>query len=256
MATLIEAVPTSRRLKQGRHRIPSLLDLMMMDIAYWDDDFWGDQMRYDATAPGTYQSTASGAGAVAAAISTGVVNGAILLDAGTADDGRSDLSLGLHYRGDLNAIIWWRAQVSAITSVKFELGFTDVVSGTDAGGVNVKATPSFTATDGVFLVYDRDDDANLTLVGGQNGAAATAIDFSTVLAAATNYRFGIELRDTRARGFLLNADDQLIEETVWMESAVTAATLLTPWAFLQNRSATQRTMTIDHLRAYQRRTTA
>lgn len=257
MADPILYVPTRRMIKRiwGDGRVRSLEIKNAAEVSYWEDDFKGDQMRYDATAPGTYQSTASGTASATAAISTGVVNGAILLDAGTDDDGRSDLSLGLHYRGDLNATILWRASISAITSVKFEFGLTDVVSGTDAGAVNVKATPSFNATDCVVLAFDRDDDANLTLLGNANGTAATAIDFSTTLAAATYYYFGVTLRDGRAKGILLDANGNKIEETNWMESAVTSTVLLTPWAFVQNRSAAQRTATIDYLLVYQRRTT-
>lgn len=252
MADPIIHKPTRARLKTvfgGRDGLYPFLEFgNTIDLSGWEDDFQGDTLH------GGYQSTASGTAAVAAAISTGVVNGAILLDAGTADAGRSDLSLGLHYRGDLNCVMWVRSSLNTLGSSKFEVGFTDVISGTDAGGVNVKATPSFNATDGVFLVRDTNDDTNLTLVGVAAGVAATAIDFNTVLAAATYYYFGVALRDGAARGFLLDAAGLLLEETAWMSSAVTATVLLTPWAFVQNRSASQRTLTVDYLRSYQRRT--
>lgn len=257
MALSVESIFTSERLRKGRHLIPSVLELQGMDFFYWRDDFVGD-LFYGGAAPGVYQSTASGAASAAAAISTGAVGGAILLDAGTADDGRSDLSLGLHFRGDLNAHIWWRAQISAVTSHKFELGFTDVVSGTDAGAVNVKATGvggTWRADDAVVLCVDADDAVTLSLMAVKATVADTKLNFSTTLAAATYYYFGIELRDDQARGYLLSANGRLIESTAWIDDAVTQTVLLTPWAFVQNRSAAQRTMTIDLLYAYCRRTT-
>ena len=213
MATKIANIFTSERLKQGKSAIPSMLELLAMDIAYWRDDFQGD-LFYGGAAPGVYQSTANGAAAAAAAVSTGAVNGQIRLDPGTDNAGRSDLSLGRHYRGDHNAHCWWAFTTpAAITSWKFEFGFTDVLSGTDAGAVATKATPTFNATDAVVVVLDTADDTNLTLVGVKDGTADTAIDFSTALAAATDYYVGVELRDDQARAYLLNANGKLLEAT-------------------------------------------
>lgn len=237
------------------------LELDSLEICRWRDDFvgaslfGGEAAEGDGTLLTRYQSTASGAGSAAATIQTGTVNGVVRLGPGTANAGRSDLSLGLHFRGDQYAVCWWRFTTpSAITSWKFELGFTDVVSGTDAGAVNAKATPTFNATDAVVFVRDTDDDTNLTLVGVKNGTAATAIDLSTALATSTYYWVGIALVDDRARGYLLDANGRLLEETTWMEDAVTETVLLTPWAFCQNRSANARNLDIDVLDVYQRRT--
>lgn len=256
MADPLEMIPSrySMRARTSLSRDFPFLELDALEVSDWRDDFQGDTLH------GGYQSTASGTGAAAAAINTGLVNGEVRLDPGSADAGRSDLSLGLHYRGDRYPVVWFRFTTPAvITSWKFEFGFTDVVSGTDAGAVNAKATPTFNATDAVVLVRDTNDDTNLTLVGVLNGTAATAYDFTTVLAVSTAYYVGVALRDNRAKGFLLNADGKLIETQptgrAWMESAVTATVLLTPWAFNQNRSASQRLLDIDYVRAYQRRTT-
>ena len=223
-------------------------------VSKWEDDFMGDLFKGGA-APGAYQSTASGAASATAAIVAGTVNGAILLDAGTDNSGRSDLSLGRHFRGDLNATLIVRASIDTITTSKFEVGFTDVISGTDAGAVNVKATPSFTADDFVGLVRDTNDDTNVTLLGVAATVAAAAIDMTTTIAAATYYYYGVTLRDTNAKGFILDANGNLIEQTAWMANAVTGTVLLTPWIFFQNRSAAAHAMTVDYLLAYQRRTT-
>jgi hypothetical protein len=237
----------------GKRREADFFELQAWNISGWEDDFQGDLFSSGA-APGMYQSTASGTASATAAVSTGVVNGAALLDAGTDNSGRSDLSWGLHYQGQLNAIYVARFKVPVITTRKFEIGFTDVISGTDAGAVNVKATPSFTATDCAVLVLDTNDDTNLTLVGAKAGVAASVADFSTALVADTYYYFGVSLFDDNARGFILNADGVFLEEKI-IEDCVTETVLLTPWVFVQNRAANAGSMTLDWHKAYQRRTT-
>ena len=255
-------IPTRDTLRRGRSLIPSFLVFNTIDLMKWEDDFvgaslyGGEAVEGDATLLTRYQSTASGAASAAAGIATGVVNGVVRLDPGTANAGRSDLSLGRHFRGDRYAVCWWRGTLpAAITSFKFELGFTDVVSGTDAGAVNAKSTPTWTADDAVVFVFDTDDDTNLTLAGVAATVGATAENFDTALVASTAYYFGIALRGTRAKGFLLGANGDFLEESAWMTGAVTEDVLLTPWAFVQNRSANQRLLDIDYLLCYQWRTT-
>lgn len=233
-----------------------------LNITVWDDDFQGDLFRGGA-APGVYQSTASGANSAVAAINTGVASGVIRLDPGDANNGRSDLSLGLHYRGNLNATLWGRFTLdNGITSAKFEIGFTDTVSGTDAGAVNSKSGNTWNATDATVLCFDTSDDTNVTLMGVATGSAATAIDLSFTLTSAAYYWYGVALQiedktsDTvRAKGLICDTDGKKVAETAWMTSAVAPTVNLTPWVFIQNRSAAQRTLDLDRLIVYQRRTT-
>ena len=254
---LLEPFFTSRRLARrlGTRAERDFLETLAITThhgprATRGDDFCGD------TLDGLYQSTASGANSVAAAISTGVVNGAILLDAGDANAGRSDLSWGLHYQSQLNAVYIARFSMSSLTTRKFEVGFTDTISGTDAGAVNVKATPTWTADNAVVLVFDTNDDSRLTLAGVKSTVGATAVDFSLTLAAATYYYFGVALNgdSDSAMGFVLDANGAFLESQT-ISSPVTVTTLLTPWLFVQNRAGTAGSMTVDWHDAYQRRTT-
>ncbi len=255
---LLERYFTWRQLGKriGRHNEFAFLDLLANTVSHGPRHTRGDDFHGD-TLDALYQSTASGANSVAAAISTGVVNGAILLDAGDANAGRSDLSWGLHYQAQLNAIYIARFSINTLTTRKFEIGFTNVISGTDAGAVNVKATPTFRAANCCCLVYDTDDDNNLTLVGNKATVAATVADFSIVLSAATYYYFGVALNgdSDSATGFVLNADGALLEEKT-ITAPITVTTLLTPWLFVQNRAGNAGNMTVDWHDAYQRRTTA
>jgi hypothetical protein len=246
----LERYHTTRNLRRrlGSRAERDFLELSAFNVSGLEDDFQGDTLW------GTYQSTAAGTAAAAAAISTGVVNGAILLNAGTDNAGRSDLSWGLHYQGALNAIYVARFTIPLLTTRKFEIGFTDTVSGTDAGVVNVKATPTWTATNATVLCFDTNDDTTLQLLGVKAGAASAVAEFSTALVAATYYYFGVALFEDNARGFLLDANGYLLEEEV-IEDCVTSTTLLTPWLFVQNRAGNQGSMTVDWHKAYQRRTT-
>lgn len=246
----LERYNTSPNLRRrlGSRAERDFLELNSMTVSGLEDDFQGDTLL------GTYQSTASGTSSAAAAISTGVVNGAILLDAGTDNSGRCDLSWGRHYQGQLNPVYVARLSINTLTTRKFEVMFTDVISGTDAGAVATKATPTFNATDSVGLVFDSNDDTLLTLVGNANGTAATVADFSIALEAATYYYFGVALIGTGAHGFVLDANGYLLEKQE-ITAAVTTDVLLTPWLFVQNRGASAGTMTVDWHRAYQRRTT-
>ena len=253
---LLEKFYTTRNLRRrlGSRAERDFLELNAFNVSKWEDDFQGDTFSAGA-APANYQSTASGAASATAAISTGVVNGAAILDAGTDDNGRSDLSWGLHYQGQLNAIYIARFSINTLTTRKFEIGFTDVVSGTDAGAVNAKAgNGTWTAENAAVLCFDTDDDAVLTLMGVKATVAATSVDFSTSLDAATYYYFGIALVSDDAFGFLLDADGKVLEEE-YISAAVTETTLLTPWLFVQNRAANAGSVTLDWHRAHQRRTT-
>lgn len=253
--SLLERYYTTRNLRRrlGSRAERDFLELNAINISDGPlpggDDFQGDTLN------GLYQSTATGATAAVAAISTGVINGAILLYAGNANAGCCDLSWGLHYQGQLNAIYIARFSINTLTTRKFEIGFTDVISGTDAGAVNVKAgNGTWRADNAVVLVRDTDDDTNLTLMGVKATTAATSADFSTALSGATYYYFGVSLFEDDAVGFLLDANGYLLEEEV-ITACVTADTLLTPWLFVQNRAGNAGSMTLDWHRAYQRRTT-
>ncbi len=258
---LLERYNTTRNLRRrlGSRAERDFLELGSMTVSDGPlpggDDFQGDTLN------GTYQSTASGNASAAAAIDTGVVNGAIKLDQGDANSGRCDLSWGLHYQAQLKAVYIARFSMSRLSTIKFEIGFTDVISGTDAGAVNVKAASggigTWTAEDAVVLCYDTTDDTNLTLMGVKNTTATTSADFDITLSASTYYYFGVALfggEDDDAMGFVLNADGALIEEQI-IEAAITIDDLLTPWLFVQNRDGTAGYMTVDWHRAYQRRTT-
>lgn len=253
MAVYGAALPTRQNLEKvlgGKDDIYPFLEWLTFDVNHWDDDFQGDTLH------GGYQSTASGAGSAAAAINTGANGGQIRLTTGTDNAGRSDLSLGRHYRGDQSAIFAARVVLDAVTSVKLEVGFTDVISGTDAGAVNVLATPSWTADDAVVFCLDTNDTANFKFLGVAATTASSVVSTAHAPTAATLEWYVVTLNDGAARGFILNTGGRQLYDSGWVSGAVTKTVLLTPWIFVQARAASaSKNCDIDRLIVWQRTTT-
>lgn len=249
----------------GRGRLYPMFEHLTPDVAVWNDDFMGAP-AIQPSAGGAYQLTASGTASAVAAIVVGTVNGAVRLNAGTADDGRSDLSLGLNFRGDLSCAIMVKLEVTDILAMKLEVGFTDVISGTDAGAVNDVSAPTFTATDAVLWIQDTDDggNANLQCVGVDSGTAATKIEDGQTMVVNTQLTLGIEVRENpsgtdtcSAKFYRGDANGLITYESDWMDLAISDNVLLTPWIFAQNRGAsTNLDVTIDYIKVWQRRTSS
>ena len=258
--------PTREMLKRvagGRDGRYPFLELLTTGVSGWYDNFQGD------TVHGSYQSTANGTGSAAAAIDTGKVNGQLKLDAGTANSGRSDLSLGLHYRADLKPVFIARVQVDDISDYKVEMGFTDVISGTDAGAIDTLATPTANAEDCAAWVLDTVDTAFFQGVGFDSTGAATkdeaeittisaltAATFKTLIVELDAYDSdGNDVDDVGlARYTILDENEHHIYSSLWQETAIAPTVLLTPWVFVQNRAGAKTVLNVDYLWAFQRRT--
>lgn len=239
-----------KRVRGGRDGLYPFLEHLTWDIVWHFDDFVGD------TVIDKYEVVTGVDGAIA--ILADQPNGIAELSASVgngADNEYAGFSLPeLAFTSDRNAIMAVRFNIDAITMIKVEVGFTDVT--TDAGAVNVLATPSFTATDAALWVYDRDDTAFWQAVGVQNGIAATKIEDEIAPTAGTFETMIVQLHDTNAKFWRLAAGGGVNYESAWMVNAVTATTALVPWVFVQLRAATiDRNVRIDFIDARTRRTT-
>jgi hypothetical protein len=236
----------------GRDREFLFFDFHGLDNDVWDDHFMGaaTDVRYGSTANGT---------SAAALVTDSKLGGQGLLNAGTADEGRSDLSLGLHFRADRSCAVAVKLSMSAITQAKLEVGFTDVVTGTDAGAVNVLATPSFNANNFVGIVFDTDDTAYYQLAGVDNTVEATKVEDTVAPVVDTFEWLILETREydtslniAAARFHRATAEGYFTYSSAWMRGAVASNVLLTPWIFAQNRGAsTNLDVSIDRLVVWQ-----
>ena len=231
-----------------------------------DDDFGGDTLNTFLYGV----SNGGGNDAVDPVIpGTLVVNGGIEMVTGDANGATasSDLNAGLTMRGDHGAVVVAYLAVDVTTDVKIEMGFTDATG--DAGAVATKATPSFTATDCALWVYDTDDSGT-----GWEGLAAnsgtsnpmTVVTPATAISPAANiYQWLmvelIENDDSNSECAvefsIFDVDGLRIFNEVGGQvnnQGPNSNVLLTPWIYIEARSAASKTLSVDYFGAYQYRT--
>lgn len=254
---LVRSRDALKRVRGGRDGLYPILELNTWDVVHYFDDFLGDELRGSGAAPGIYnvQTGVDGAFDILADQPNGVAQLSASVGNG-ADNEYAGVSLpGLAFTGDRNAVMAVRMSIDVLTTVKVEVGFTDAVN--DAGAVNVLATPTYTASDAALWILDTDDTAFWQNVGVQAGTGATKIEDSLAPTAATYETLIVALRDTNAKFMRLNADGHLTYESAWMTSAITAATVLVPWIFVQLRTGTiDRNVNVDFIDVRARRTTS
>lgn len=254
MASGIATPNLDRSLKEIQRRVGKkgyLADLLAeqsWDVVTYRDDFLGDLLGDE------WQGISNGTGATDPILLADQLNGVVDLNAGTADNGYSGLSLSLAVTAEHNPVFAVRFRIDDITNAKFEIGLTDAHA--DAGIVNVLATPTFTATDGVAVILDTDDTAIPQLAGVDSGTAATKIEPSAAEihqndgdAAPVNDEWmtvAIQLNSSGAARFAFAGQDgEVSYVSAWMDGAVTPTVQLTPFIFVQNRAAAATDLEVD-----------
>jgi len=148
-------------------------------VSAWDD-FTGT--RSGTWPAGTPYAATVGTGTEVIGL-TQAVGGTMTLTTGTGGSDTAGQGYGLNWSGDRGFYFITRMKMATrITNVKFETGMTDSVS--DNGAVDVKATPTFTATDCAIAVFDTTEDSAVTFAS--NGGASDAnADWDGTLASNT-----------------------------------------------------------------------
>ena len=258
MADAIQIVRSREMLKRvrgGRDGMYPFNELSTWDVVHYFDDFLGDEIRGSGATPGIYevQTGSDGALNILADQENGVAE--VRASNGNGSDNEyAGISLPeLAFTGERNAVMAVRLAIDTLTTVKVEVGFTDVT--TDAGAVNTKATPSFTASNAAVWCLDTDDNAYWEGLAVKAGTAATTVEAAISPTAATFETLIVALRDTNAKYIRLNANGYKTYESVWQTDAVTAATALVPWVFVQLRAGTiDRNLSLDFIDVRARRT--
>ena len=241
------------------NRLYGWLQLESVDVDPLHDSFHGPVIDTNKWTVGN----GGGASAASPAIDVGKQNGQAKMVTGTAGDNTASSVLvsGRHFTGDTNAIILVRLNINtAVTNVKVEIGFKDNILTSAGNGpvVNVMATPTFVATDGVAWCYD----TNNTGVGWEglgranSVAATTDTGYNIAPVADTFETLGIALLDGVA--FFMHFDQHGSPNYTMkgMAAAVTKTVLLAPYVYVEARSATSKTIDVDFVRAYSFRTTS
>ena len=250
-----------------------MLQFLTPDIVQHKDDFLGAMTIANK---GYIRMKSAAAGVLPVLPATMVVNGTVDFETGATDDGYSAMATGLQYRGDLSAVFVAAIKVDTITSVKIEVGFhdatgTDASTATDVGAMLVLATPSANATDFAGWVLDPDDAGNAgwQAVGVKNGATPLKVeptnignvDGDALLNAAEYDVLIVALRENDARfyrGDMVDVDGNdnekrltLTYDSGWQTDFITSSVLLSPWVFVQARSAANRIGTVDFWHSWQ-----
>src|SRR5512146_2469517 len=184
------------------------------EYCVWTDDFIGDAL--DARYASSVGSGTEVVGITAA--SNGILT--VATQGNSAGDS-AGVGLGLHWKGDLGVYFVAYVKVSSGTSSKFEIGLTD--SAADDGAIDVKATPTFTATDCALFVYDVTDDTNVTFITAQAGAVGANVDSTFTLVNDTFFWVEIVVQDGQASGYI---NGQYVGG-----GAITSTAPLTPWFY-------------------------
>ena len=252
-----------KRVVGGRDRNYPWLEMHTWDMVRHYDDFLGDMMMGDATAPGTYETVTGvdGAFAILADKESGVAELSASTGAGASGEYCGVCLPELAWLGDLNACMAVRLQVDTITSVKVEVGFTDAVD--DAGAVNSLAGNTFTASNAALWVMDTSDTLNWQCVGrsstgptGSAAASADKIEPGVAPVGATYETMVVCLRGNNAKFYRLNANGRVVYSSIWMPYAIEGGTPIVPWVFVQLRGTVDRNVNIDFVDFWQRRTAA
>lgn len=232
------------------------------------DDFLGDTLRTDIYTV----SNGGGASAASPVITANTLNGVCDFVTGTAGDSTasSELSSGLAFRGDRSCVLVACLSLDIITGVKAEVGFTDVNN--DPGAVNVKATPSFNATDCALWCLDTNDNGNWEGLAANNqdtspmatveaGISPEAGTFEWLMVellrtdSSSNQCAVIFRRFTQAG--LMTFGPEVGSNAIGGQAdpqGPNSDVLLTPWIYVEARNATSKTLSLDYWNAWQFRT--
>lgn len=183
------------------------------------DNFLGDAIA------GTYETAKTNGTSAAATVSAS----RLVLTTGTDDNGYAGLGPWVGWKGD-NGIYFESTQLlSAITTVKMEIGLSD--SAQDAGAVATKATPTATADDFTVLVLDTDDNTEWDIISTLDAGTCTA-NHENVFAAVAGVPFRTE--------FVMQNDKVavFVNGTNKGSGNCQGGDLMTPWVFTQARAGT------------------
>lgn len=265
---IIRSRQALRKVRGGRDGLYPFLENDTWDTVRWFDDFLGDEIRGSGAAPGAYEVVTGTDGDFL--ILANQENGIGELRATASGNGLGNEYAGLSlpelsFTAVRNPVIAVRFNIDTISTVKVEMGFTDVT--TDAGAVNDKSANSFNADNCAVWILDTNHDGTWDGYGRDNTAAMTryspdlvvsgdvtpeAGQFETLIVALREYDATENI--AAAKFIRLDTNGRLTHESPWQTGAVASNVALVPWLFVQERSSSDRGIRIDFIDVRARRT--
>lgn len=129
------------------------------------------------------------------------------------------------------------AQLDTIASSKFEIGLSD--STTNAGEVNVKATPTAHGTNFAVFIRDTTANVNLDFMTCNAGTVANKGTAAGTFAAATNYVFEIRVQNGFAAGYVNGA--------LVGSGQVATTSAFTPYFYVKTLTTTARNLSVEYV---------
>lgn len=245
----------------GHNRLYPLFELLTADMIDFEDKMMGQ------TIPIAYKiGNGGGASAASPVVASDLTYPAIRFVTGGAGGttASSDLSLGRFFTAERSCAMVAGIRISSVTDFKIEIGFTDVLQGTDTGAVDSLASNTRRAADAAVWIVDTLDDAEWQGWSVDTNTVATKTEdggtnsLPTLVADTVNFMM-VELYEddssantSVARFRRFSADGQLTYTSNWM-AGPTSTVALTPTVYVQDGGAT-RSMDMTYFRAWGRRT--
>ena len=208
-------------------------------ISWWDDFLGAPTGTWPANAHWSYPADI-GTGTQVVGI-TAAVGGTLTLTTDASGTGSAGQAVGLNWSGDGWAYFVARAQLNTLALSKFEIGITDAVG--DDGAVAVKATPTWTADNAALFCRDTTEDTAVTFMSVNATVASANTDWTGTFANGTYYIFEVVVG-----GPTSTTGDNCagyINGALVASGAITGSAPLTPWFYVEELSASARTLTVD-----------
>lgn len=228
----------------------SLRRFATSDVSVWFDDFIGDTINLDHIA------VATGGGAATAVFAINVQTGGVIrATTGTASGVTTTQSLisAAMFKGDQFAELTCRFRpITAVTETMIEIGFADVVPGSNAMVVNNVTTPTVNASIVDAAVYHYRHTGSTTTntfvtIGTSITAAKTLFTPPTAIAANTWVDLRVKLATNRAALFFNGV--KVAEHSTDAVDYIEGGSSVAIWAAIQATNATSKSLDIDFLQA-------
>jgi len=215
---------------------------------YFRDDFEGDAINLDNYALG------NGAGASAIAFAVNVQEGGVIRGVtGTANGvtASESIIIPITWYGDRNAGMECIFKPSALTEIKFEIGFVDAVPASNTAAVNNHTTPTFYAADAAVFYFNHTSSTTTCgfyTVGSTTDQPDEKTDITSTISATVWNRVRVQLVGNNAMCWM---NGQLVaNHHTDADGYVEGGVALSPWVYVRANSATSKNFDVDQIEVW------
>ncbi len=261
-------LPTRQELLKTRGSLGlayQFLERNTLDMYHVKYDFEGDELPGSTASASLFELKTNNSGTFINLADQ--VNGVGRLSTiGSTANDYCNLSLPeLNMQAQLSCTMAVRLNATSVADCKVEVGFSDLT--TNVSCINDLTTVSFTATDCAVWIWDTNDGGNPNAWQGVSAISGTASTTGKIEPSGLDGTFpdtGVfqtlivalfaDSDTQHAKYILLNANGYKVYESAWTDAAITYDTQLVPWVGVTTRTTAVKTVDIDFIEVWQRRT--